>query len=533
MHRLPFHLSEDYDPARHHFESWLPTYVANLPAGADALIPSEILAAKPTSDVTSTEVGAWEPIRDYTIPAMEPQRNGVREQVVSNLKWDVMPSSLNDAGKTLREYYLGMALEIFIADRVQKFGVLPKAVNLTFMYPLRFAMMGGQIREFEKSIGKVLDRGSEDLGCKLNLVENGGLYSESHAAKGGTASHGEVILVGDLGGGTLDLLILANDKQNLGFGEVADSVALGGDRLLNVMASNPSLYLPKKGGWSQEKNQCAAELRAWMRVLGSHNLFGPYAENVQHRGLGLRSFDDVADANNTRELIDRYFSLVASYMARSLVAFIGKDIWKKIPSPNQFPLQIVVQLSGNGWRLWYGSDEYGVIQQHMTNLIRRHAQSLWKQVEMTVPDLKCWPDSKIESNYQPKIAPVTRVVGKSLGPKQARAMSYKFPLTEFKLFLGMEQGQRPWHEKLPLQGVSDAQLEIGKLSPPIDLYFSADDSAAPAIRIDDIEEHLKRELNEGINARKRTGANTLDAPIAELLWERVFQSSQLISGIGK
>ena len=533
---LTYHVSEDYDPAGHHFESWFPTYVANLPAGADALIPSELLAVKSLKHVTSSNVEAWEPIRDYTIPAMEPQRSDLRERVIANLKWDVMPRSLSDAGKTLREYYMGMALEIFIADRVLEFEVLPSVVNLTFMYPLRFAVMGGQIRGFEDSIGEVLNRGTEDLGCELNLVKNEGLYSESHAAKGGKSSHGEVILVGDLGGGTLDLLILANDRQNLGFGEVADSVALGGDRLLDVIATNPKRYLPDQAGWSLddiEGIRCGAELRAWMRVLGSHNLFGHYAGNVQHRGLGLRSFEDVADANNSRELIDRYFSLVANYMARSLVAFIGKDIWKKIPSPDQFPLKIVVQLCGNGWRLWYGSDEYGEIQQHMTKLIRRHAQLLWEQVAMAAPNATHWPSRKIKSNYQPKIAPVTRVVGKSLGPKKARAMSYKFPLTDLELFLGMEQERRAWHERLPFQGVSDAELEIGKLSPPIDLLLSADEGASPVVRIVDLEEHLMEELNEGINNRKRTGSNRLDAPVAELLWERVFQSSQFTSGIGE
>ena len=96
-----------------------------------------------------------------------------------------------------------------MADVVWQRRALPgRPVDFTFTYPLRTKQ--SELDSFKRTLRRLLENSSRSLGCSLTLCGNTGTYNESRAAKGGTSNFGEVSLVGDLGGGTLDLFISAN-----------------------------------------------------------------------------------------------------------------------------------------------------------------------------------------------------------------------------------------------------------------------------------------------------------------------------------
>ena len=527
---LTLHVSQNWSGNPEQFESWLPMYREELPPGAESLLPSELLAAKEVSKLTGSDIREWVPIKDFTIPAMDVRNGRLLERVISGFKWEVVQDGLRPVEMELREFYLAFALEIFVAEQVQEWRMLPESIQITFMYPLRSAM-SGVIDSFQESLQRVIERCSGNLGCTIELAKpddvpegDHGLYSESHAAKGGTNTYGQILLVGDLGGGTLDLLISAYGRQESEqqFAEVADSVKLGGHHLLDTLAKSRSHYLPD--GWSPDHAQCAAQLRAWMRSKGSSKLFGWSSHQTTHQGLGLKGFHGKDGGNRGRGLIDRYFSLIADYMARSLVAYMKGDWWPKISSEDRQRLEIILQLRGNGWRLWY-EPGYDSIQRHMCNLIRSHAHRFWELVGIAAPRDELWNSPETSEELLAKVDPVRTVVSKCYGPRMVQDKCHKFPLVDFEVFIGM-QGNRQvaWHERLPLQDVPEGsafRIQIGDFNPPISWS-----SAQSLGKVEDIEDNLKKSLHQRINAQLATGGGRLDPPVAEEVWEHVFKSAQ-------
>ena len=122
------------------------------------------MSVKSLKHLTVSDIRKWEPLGDCAIPAMEMQRDDLPDHILSGFKWKVMQPRFQESEKDLREIYLGMALEVFIADLVRKRGALPQSVDITFTYPLRSAM-SAEVWTFQNSLKNVLDRSKRDLGC--------------------------------------------------------------------------------------------------------------------------------------------------------------------------------------------------------------------------------------------------------------------------------------------------------------------------------------------------------------------------------
>ena len=171
---------------------------------------------------------------------------------------------------------------------------------------------------------RVLESCSGSTGVTLGLMDDIGTYDESRAARGGTKRVGDVSVVADLGGGTLDLFISAEDAPGADFREVADSVRLGANLLLRKLAAMPERFLPSAGGWSfDDVEECEKQLRGWMRARGSNALFGVGQHGTVAKALNLRGFEHSAEAQEARALITRYFRLLVDYVARNVVAYLG------------------------------------------------------------------------------------------------------------------------------------------------------------------------------------------------------------------
>ena len=567
--RLTLHVSEDWS----HVEDrnggnglrwragWLPTYSGDAPPEFEGVLPSELLTNLPLHALVPDEASKWQPGRDYVIPYMNMQREDLAHHLLSDFKWDASAPSFRGQEAMLREIYLGMVIELVMADVVwRQIEGIPRRADFTFTYPLRTSTE--QLESFQRSLQQVMDSGTRSLGIELRLVNDVGIFDESSAAKGGTRVFGEVCLVGDLGGGTLDLLISANNPPGFSFEEVADSARIGGNELLRTMAQRSDHYLPQE--WSEGPPLTVeTQLRAWMRSKGMQRLLGDSGGKAEyHDGLNLRGFERADEAKPARELIERYFRLIVEYMARNLVAFLACHWYPKVLEncpENYDKLKVLIRLRGNGWRLWFGDERYSEIQKKIARDVEarvrelwsdrgaqrnpwRESEYLWQQHNLLIPSLRgeiaapgvgaptCSPDGLDDSN--PKAAPILRVVGKAQRRKDI--LSYWHSLVELVLLTDKraQAGNLPsnirWFDRLPVKtGGSTTKVEFHRVEPPLLLSHP---EAVPRQEIADLEQELKRQINENLEEQGVTTEINFEARIAAFVWEAVFRSNVFLEG---
>ena len=566
---LTLHVSENWSHVKDAFKDnglqalgiWLPTYTDEVvPKETVGLIPSELLTTRPLASLSADDIAQWQPGRDCVIPFMNMQRQDLADHLLADFKWDASFPAFRGQEPVLREIYLGMVIELVMADVVwRRLRALPSRADFTFTYPLRTS--AEQLKSYQRTLRRVMDSGTQSLGFPLGLVDEIGIYNESSAAKGGTRLFGEVCLVGDLGGGTLDLFISAYGGPGADFEEVADSARIGGNELLRTMAEHPERFLPT--GWADRSGDVQTQLRAWMRSKGAARLFGDgTGEAERHDGLNVKGFDKAAGARLARELIERYFRLIVEYMARSLVAFLVRhwypQVLKNRPDDHD-KLRVLLQLRGNGWRLWHSTDQYAEIEKKVAADIEARArelwrdrggdrdawhglEDLWRQCDLwtatdgdgragpAVGAPTCSPEGSRESN--PKAAPILRVVGMAQQHTDIRCYSHAL------VQLGLLRDQQPrkdgapdrirWFDRLPVRtGGSGVKVEFRGVEPPFSLSHP---DAAPGTRqrIEDLEPELKHDINRELEDQGVTSEVDFSAPIAALVWEAVFKSKRFL-----
>ena len=359
---------------------WLPTYMRSVAGNLQGLLPSELLAIDPLQKLKQKDVSDWRPATDVVIPPIRIARQDVGEHVIADFKWNTSADFRGQEAR-LREMYLDMAVELAMAEIVDEYG-RPESANFTFTYPLRTPP--NDVANYKEMLEDVLKRASTSLGIRLGLTRNVGLFDESHAARGGTDTFGDVCVVGDLGGGTLDMLISAYHGPGVEFEDMADSVRLGGNLLLAKLAADDGT-MPE--GWGKTPEVRETHLRSWMRSKGSPRLFGADAgESPRFEELGLRGFPKPADAGRARELIDRYFYLIVEFMARNLVAYLKGHWHPKVAGRKDPPdPHVMVYLRGNGWRLWPHDDDHAQIEREIGNRVKACAARLWDRLGESPP----------------------------------------------------------------------------------------------------------------------------------------------------
>ena len=533
---------------------WLPTYADEpVPEEMKGLLPSELLTIEPLASLSGDDPSNWQPGIDCVIPFMDMQRRDLADHVLADFKWQASAAAFREREHVLREIYLGMAIELVMADVVwRRLRALPAQVAFTFTYPLRSAP--AQVQDYQHTLLQVMDSATRSLGSECRLVDDIGIYNESRAAKGGTAVFGEVCLVGDLGGGTLDLFISAEPGGGVEFEEVADSAKIGGNELLHMMAKRSDLFLPP--GWKDSTDNIQAKLRAWMRSKGSARLFGDGKGEPEHHA-GLKGFATPKEAGNARALLGRYFRLIVEYMARSLVAYLVRHWYARVlenrPGDHQ-ELSVLVQLRGNGWRLWPDHRHYAGIERHVAGAVAARAAELWRdragdrdawhgqddlwrkhglwedtegRAGPTVGAPTCSAEGSRDAN--PKAAPILQVVG--LAQRHEEIHTYTHALVELKV-VTMDEANRKirWFDRLPAPtGGGGARVEFHRIEPPFSL--SHPDAAAGTRReLDDLEPNLKRGINRELDEFGITREVDFFANIAAIVWEHAFRSKHFVDG---
>jgi hypothetical protein len=518
--------------------SWLPSYRQRV----DGVVPSELLlVSSPVEIAMSQKVGDWVPLHDFTIPPLDIERADFAQWVLTDFKWDAGSDYFRGREPELREHYLGLYMEMVMAEIVahRVRGFPSGAINLTFTYPLR--SRSEQVDSFQKTLNRLLHRWQASFGLKLQLAGEVGLYDESRAARLTSRNVGEVCLVADLGGGTLDLFIAAHQGEgggSRGSGgaaggmlEVADSVRLGGNLMLRHLAEHSDRYLPQDGGWLNiDPRDRETKLRAWMRSRGAAGLYGTgEGDGLKMDKLGVGSFSKQAEAEGARYLLDRYFRLIVEYMARNLVAYLVRQWFPNVDPQHHDQLRISVQLRGNGWRLRYQKEAYVEATNAIQSQVRRRALQLWPLVDgYSYPAPSADTQWEPAANYSvddPKAAPVKSVVGQFMSPEEVRSRWYSHTLVDLAVVRNGGQSKTPWHSPVPFDTGASKQVELSALTPELVLSSDANERRV-------VVQRLEASLQGRVNTALQRDA-TIDpdngsylAPVAPLVWEAVFDSQQ-------
>ena len=506
---------------------WVPTYVEEVYENLKCLLPTEILTIEKCKALASKPVADWVPMRDFVVPPVGISREDFVDHVVANFKWDAA-STFRGHERDLRRIYLDRIVELFVAEVVAKHGLPDQAINCTFTYPLRTA--SDDVTSYQDTLRDILKRASTSFGCRLQLVDDVGILDESHATRVGTSRFGEVCVVGDLGGGTLDLIISSEKRPELKFEEAVDSVKIGGTLLLRTLAEELGPTMP--AGWSNDPEERVAQLVAWMRRRGSRRLFGHgLGEVPEIAELGLRGFDTPASARAGRDLIHRYFHLVSEYLARSLAAYLAEHWYPTAGEENWEELRILVYLRGNGWRLWPESDDYRDIEKVIADRVSNRVRKLWKLLPGNgIPRTtrECAPGG---GGGHPKLDPVREVVGEAQPTSEVRGDWRSYTMVELRILNEVGEDRVPWHQRIPfLTRGRDVQVQLEGVTPPIPLNSPR---TLRRLKLDGLNEASLRRTNEALNREGFFGgADLLDfeAPVGALVWEAAFESALLKKG---
>ncbi len=407
-------------------------------------------------------------------------------------------------------------------------------MDTTFTYPLRSSPR--EMQDFQRTLRRVMESSTRSLGSNFRPKDKIGIYNESRAARITVGNLGEVCLVGDLGGGTLDIFLSAEPGPGIEFEEVADSAKLGGNALLRTMAEHAGQFLPE--GWGNSED-AQIRLRTWMRSRGAASLLGYGDGNAErHPGLEVTGFSKPGDAKATRALIGRYFRLVVEYMARSLVAYLVRH-WhprmRERGTGDHGKLRVKVALRGNGWRLWPDTASYAEINQKIATVVAGRARELWQDPtgdrdpwcgSLPIYDApRC--SSGQSSHENPKVAPILRAVGEAQRHEEIRTFSHVLVQLEIQRMPGDEGSRRiRWFDRMPVEiGGDGAVVEFDKIEPPFTLMRPG----SPLRCLDDIEDDLKREIKQDIKDWESSESD-FKAPVASFVWERVFRSKRFVKG---
>jgi len=505
--------------------SWVPTYTSEDNQG---FLPSELMLYRPLEEAQADAVDDWIPGTHYLIPPMDIGREELGKYILADFKWDTGVSHFRGREQELREAYLAMFLELTLAEMVAHHlrGFPDQQVNLTFTYPLRSRK--DQVEALQGSLEETASRSSKSLGLVLGLQSNIGIYDESRAAQLRTENIGEVVLVGDLGGGTLDLFISATTPRTR-IPEVADSARLGGNLLLRQIAETPQGILPSDGGWAfGNPRDTEAKLRAWMRSHGSARLFGVDAGGrVQLPRVGVVGFGKASQAEKARVLLNRYFLLIVEYLARNLAAYLYSHWFPNVADENLHLLKLSVQLRGNGWRLRYQGDSYESATEAIQDLVRQRVTELWGQIpgnHYPNPGTEAeWPSANTYQIENPKIAPILSVVGQAMSFEDVMRNWHTHTLVE--LNLRRDNGQHEmidWHRKIPFETGGSKRIEIANISPPFVLSSQKEDKK---FEISSLKATSQGNINKALQGSEgAVDAGEYRAPVAPLVWETVFNS---------
>ena len=453
--------------------AWLPTEAED---GAYYL-PTELATTGSVNQAIDNGAAAawpdpatWIPGRDFRIPNAKVDRRVVEERSLSSFKWTLEAGRFQGQEEGLRKHYLSHFLELALARILDAQAQFPagRPVKVTFLWPLRSTI--SEANTLRHQMEDLLDRMSSTTGLDLTL-DRSGLMDESRASRVRDLQHDRYDLVADLGGGTLDIFLAADNHVGERPPFVAESLKFGVNHLLKLLASEPDC-LPTD--WALTSGDKLPLLRSWMRTSGSPNLFGedPNLGVVRNEELSLSSFVSRAEGSVGRDLIDRYFGLVSDYLARTLVSYAQLLSTSRGVALEQ--AQFRIQLRGNGWRVNYHNETVAMFSRKFASLVQQRAAALAlnegisgsvAQLFATASKVIALPADNDEALKQYPVCN-TLFTAERLTPDNAFEGITTF--TTGSLNRQSDQSIVQWYQPLPVQSANQTDLTFsGALSPAV------------------------------------------------------------------
>ena len=520
-------------PKRETEATWLPTESS---IRMDYL-PTELTSqAKVGSDSAAQgspqlppDPALWVPGRDFRIPSFSVDGDVVKARLLTGFKWQ-MEGRFHGSEQKLRDLYLRHFMEIALACFIMDARQFPSGtttIPVTLLWALRSSEADAD--RYRVATEAMLAQLGREAGLQLSL-DGAGMVDESRAARVNRGTPNQFDLVADLGGGTLDLYLAGEGQADY----VADSVRLGANELLRLLASDPAKHLP--AGWGTTKDEAFANLRAWMRSHGARALFSSnrYPGKMPEPGvLGLLNFDDPKGANAARAVYDRYFGLLADFLARTCVCYAERVASQGRGSMTAATFNL--QLRGNGWRVEYDEDLVTFNREFAARVQRRAAQlsaapglrpevaDLFKReasiVGAQVPQR---PDEIMEL----KVYPVTNALTETrVAPNIAKLGMTKFNLVDLKQ--RSPEATAHWFAALPLSTSSPSNIYLdGTLNPPVLLTTEGGRIAQVDALSDGEMQSVNRQIQKGNFDQSR---QRLDLPMSELVFETALEGASMRS----
>ena len=514
--------------------AWMPTYAREVDPDLTGLVPTELLTVQRVGKMNQAVERSWVPLLDYVIPPLNISRRDFTDHLIANFKWDTLVA-FHGREQELRRIYLDRLVELVGAEVHDRFGVPTTGMSFTFTYPLRTPRH--EVAAFRDMLGETMKSGSYSLGIPLALTHGEGLFNESHAARVGAGKFPEVRVVGDLGGGTLDLFISAEGKPSVEFREVVDSVKVGGNLLLRTLAGE--LAGSMGSGWASDEDDLAMQLAAWMRARGAARLFGrDDAGYAVIESLRLAGFSDPMQKRRGRAIIGRYFYLVGEYIARSLAAYLCTHWHPRTSAQDHRELGVQLYLRGNGWRLWPGDEDYAGVEEAMAERVTARLRELWTLVidgeseGRRAASLPADPPRCVAGagGGHPKLDIVRNVVARTRPDAEVRDKWLSYTMVRLRVLKPDSHTDVSWTGEIPFPtGGESAKVQLDGVHPPIPLGGVG---AVQRLFVDDLPHGGLLNVNTLLKNADHVGPDSHDllAPVGAYVWEEVFKSALLRKG---
>ncbi len=372
--------------------TWFPTFNTNPNVAGSALVPSLMTSLNPTVVSLAGKLGGMRYKKDFTINALE--KSVINEDVwggrrgSTSFKWfDTTQGGLSeDHQLQLRRSYLLHLIEICLALRVGmeqddlQHG-LPERIRVTFGLPLR---MWDQFPKFKDDV----DRITATLTAMTGIQFDNHFQWESLAGKlTSGANSGNVYVVADLGGGSIDLW--GGFYPGFGRHQWAESFRFGGDDLLRQLdrdfghkAEHSLLYRIRYEPQETMRYIITGKDKSYPTIQGAYDL----AREIISRWAAA-----IAVKCHRRDLSP---AAVGSFAVEGELIESGKDGIDSV-----YPVKI--DLLGMGWMLNETTKDsiepyVATINDRANQLLREGKQSVRVMIESREKGARISEDSKTE-----------------------------------------------------------------------------------------------------------------------------------------
>lgn len=528
--------------------TWLPQYGPETDDG-DASLPSELATFQPLAPALLRRMSTWEPGIDFAVPSKSFLGSALgHTHRVADFKWEASRADLRGKEPILREIYVSQVLEMALAQLIGRAGgAFPEGrTSARFLWSLRSS--DDEIDAFSATVENALSRVQKGTGVTLVLE---GFLDESRAAsKPPAAGKGEIVLVADLGGGTLDLFLTTAEAHQDPIARphsVADSFRLGGNLLMEQLASLRQRALP--GGWGTFDGACT-QLATWARVQKLHELFRESRSDKVAVG-NVRGYkpQEIGRANLARGIRARYFELIVDLLARYLAAYLRSAANKG--SRGSGTANIELRFTGNGWRLHprAGVADMGRTWSDLKDKVEARVKELVEGDRGAEDGLEAVPsgDGSPPGSGSPggqsgpslnisvagaerdlKAAPVLRLVGAGVAPQVPREVASAsrthllFDLNRVLVQQNYEVEVVPWTTAAPFEEATATLIDEGRMRAALELGDATPPIVMPAGEIQELGEDLRDELQTHMSALPLIEGGMIRPRVGRLVYEGVY-----------